>query len=325
MQFYFTFTRIILFFTYVKSLCFLPYKKYLQNQIPSQKIVYLKSNKQINIYKHLHKDIFILKQNNSDNFIEFETNKFGFKFLSKYNSADLLSDENILIKNILEKNIITISPGGLYGFYDAGICSMIKQKYNLDNCIFSGASAGAWNSLFISYKNNIDDLVNNILDIDINNTMSIMSIQKMLKEKILNSHSSEEFNLEKIYISVCVYENMSLHNYIYTDFVNLEDVINCCIASSNIPFITGNVIYKYNNKISFDAGIFKNWSFIFAIPTFNINNSIWGRKRFITSLFDNVNNNIKELYSEGINDTMNNFDTISKYFSIYKNNQKKLK
>ena len=117
-------------------------------------------------------------------------------------------------KDILTKKLIKISPGGLYGFYDAGICSVIKKKYNLDNYIFSGASAGAWNSLFLSYKNDIDNLIKSILDIDINFT-SVKELQIILKNKILQEHKSDEFDLKKIYFSIdlsypCCYLWMSI-------------------------------------------------------------------------------------------------------------------
>ena len=36
---------------------------------------------------------------------------------------------------------------------------------------------------------------------------------------------------------------------IYTDFYDLEDALNCCVASSNIPFITGNLFNKYKLKL----------------------------------------------------------------------------
>lgn len=46
-------------------------------------------------------------------------------------------------------NMITISPGGIYGFYTLGTCSYIKNNYNISDYIFSGASAGSWNSLYM--------------------------------------------------------------------------------------------------------------------------------------------------------------------------------
>jgi len=284
-----------------------------------QKIIYLKSKKYIDVY---------ICSNNSDYFIVKENNLSKYTIINKNDTLETILnkidfDKNnldiFLYNNILKKNIITISPGGIYGFYDTGLCSIIKKKYNLKNCIFSGASAGAWNSLFMSYKFNINKLIKNIFNINSNKFLSMKKIQLQLKENILKYHSNDEFNLKNIYISVCVFENMSFHNYIYTDFVDLNDVLDCCIASSNIPFITGKIICRYNGKISFDGGFLKNKSILFANPLFNINNSIWGKKKIITSLFGNTNNiiNLHKLYNEGKNDTLKNIKILDKYFYAF--------
>ncbi len=281
---------------------------FIGSLIPNQKIIYRKSNKELCIYKnHLDNNHLLIKYADTINYIELKQNGDDYKFVFDFEG------ESILNNDIFSSDVITLSPGGVYGFYDAGICTTIKKKYILDNYIFSGASAGAWNSLFMSYKYDINDLINSIFDIDTSNYLSINKLQMILKEKILNLHSSNEFDLKKVYITVCVYENMRFNNYIYTDFIDLEDAINCCMASSNIPFLTGNLIFRYNGKISFDGGFLSNQSFLFKKSLFNINHSLWGRKRFFSSLFDNVGNNIKELYNEGIQDTEKNIDIIDKH------------
>lgn len=266
-----------------------------------QKIFYVNSKKTIDIYKNnFDNNIYILELKNTDNkYIQtIKIDKSNFNYFNNNKEIEFCKD-------ILTKKMIKISPGGLYGFYDAGICSIIKKKYNLDNYIFSGASAGAWNSLFLSYKNDIDNLIKSILDININFS-SVKELQIILKKKILQEHKSEEFDLKKIYISVCVLDNFEIKNCIFTDFVNLEDAIDCCIASSNIPFLTGNLIHRYRNKITFDGGFLKHQSIICKKTNFYINYTIWNRKRFFTSLFDKKNNNIHKTYSEGIYDTNSN-------------------
>jgi len=55
-------------------------------------------------------------------------------------------------KIVGEKKIIAISPGGYHGFYMMGISNYIKENYDLSNYLFTGASAGAWNALFMTYK-----------------------------------------------------------------------------------------------------------------------------------------------------------------------------
>jgi len=87
--------------------------------------------------------------------------------------------DDLILNNILSnKKIISISPGGLKGFYLLGVLTYIKQNYNLENYIFTGASAGSWVSLFMSYKKSNLDLINKIFDDDL---MKIKSLKKVIK------------------------------------------------------------------------------------------------------------------------------------------------
>ena len=76
------------------------------------------------------------------------------------------------VVNQMENNsskLIISTPGGLFGFYFMGISSYIKRNYALDDYVFSGASAGAWNSLFLSLRKEEDEkaFVDEILKTDI--------------------------------------------------------------------------------------------------------------------------------------------------------------
>ena len=161
-------------------------------------------------------------------------------------------------KYLNDKNIINIYPAGLRGFYEMGICVYIKENYNIDNYVFSGASAGAWNSLLLSYKGDPINFKNFILEFDKYDIKSLEELQKNFKNRILLNFKSDDFDLKKIFIGVTVLEKFRFKNYIFTDFESLEDAIDCVIASSNIPFITGKLFYKYKNKLCFDGGFSKD-------------------------------------------------------------------
>lgn len=278
-----------------------------------QKIIFLKSNKQINIYKN-NLIIKFTENDNLNNHVKIRINdnsKLNYDVLSNNNNKLLL----FLQKHIFNKNIISLSPGGIFGYYDTGTCTTVKKNFNITNTIYSGASAGSWNTIFMSYKYNIDDLIKNILNIPINKKTSFQNIQLMLKNKLYEKYNSDDFNLNDIYISVTVFENFSFTKYIYTNFRSLEDALNCCIASSNIPFITGNLILKYENKISYDGGFFKDPYFLIKKPILQINSNMWNRNHSILSSF--IKKNINELYNEGINDSVKNIDILKNIFNNY--------
>lgn len=243
----------------------------------------------------------------------------------KYNiidkSNDILYENNELLKNnkFINKKVISISPGGLQGFYLVGIVNYIKDNYKLDNYIFTGASAGAWSSLLMSYKYDTNKIINCILEINKLDIQSIFDLQLNLKKKMLLSFRSNDFDLTNIFIGVTVLKNLELSTNIFYNFKNLEDAIDCCIASSHIPLLTGGLINKYNNEISFDGG-FSNYPYLNLNNTvLHLNPNIWNHNHHnlldYSDLIQKLNDvNFYDLYNEGYNDTKKNKDKLDLIF-----------
>ena len=152
-----------------------------------------------------------------------------------------------------KRKIITISPGGFRGFYMFGICKYIKENYKLDNYVFSGASAGAWLSLFMCFRGDVSALQKYLIDDDLQKTNSIYELENLMKDKILSKYDTNDFDLDKLYVGITTICNTA----IFTDFENLEDALNGCIASSHIPIITGGISNIYRNIYTFDGGFSK--------------------------------------------------------------------
>lgn len=177
--------------------------------------------------------------------------------------------------NIQDKKIITISPAGYNGFYQLGICKYIKENYNLDNFVFSGASAGSWNSLLMCYKGNIHEIQNKIIDDKIQNIKTMIELENDIKNKLLYHYKTEDFDFNKLFIGVTTIKGIQIFN----NFDNLEDAINCCVASSHIPFITGGVKYTYKNVLSFDGG-FSKFPYLYSKNiVLNINPNLWNNNK----------------------------------------------
>lgn len=236
------------------------------------------------------------------------------------------NDHTLYLKDndyIKDKKLISISPGGFKGFYILGITTFIKENYNLDNFIFSGASAGAWNSLFMTYKHDPSEFVVNMLDDKLNNAISIIDLEYAMKYKILNTYSADDFDLKKLFIGVTSFENMKIKTHIFSDFDSLEDALNCCIASSHIPYITGTTfLNKYQNMNAFDGG-FSKYPYLNTIkPSLHITPEMWENDeeennrrltlekllRFnlrisdYTTLFSRSKYNFTDLFKTGYND-----------------------
>lgn len=239
--------------------------------------------------------------------------------LTFYTNSDMLNNRSFfsndfICKKILNKKILHIAPAGLHGFYDIGICKIIKQRYKLNDYIFNGASAGAWNSLFMVFKYDHSKLIDLILlNLSNDDNNEPKHVQIKIKKIILSNFKTGDFDLVKLFISVCVYENNEFINYVYTDFPSVESAIDCCIASSNIPILTGNFIHRYNNKISFDGAFLNKIHILNKKPHFIIKKSLFGKKNFTFQMFDKKNN-ISKLYQDGQNDAINNINYLDKFF-----------
>ena len=149
-----------------------------------------------------------------------------------------------------------------------GICKYIKNHYNLNQYKFYGASAGSWNGLYLTYKDKDDKFIENIENIMVDERpKSIYKLQLKIKDKLLENYNIDDFEIEKLYISVAQLRKpiFRIKKKIYNEFDTLDDVTNCCIASSHLPIISGKISYKYNEHYCLDGGIFSN-------PFLNIEN-----------------------------------------------------
>ncbi len=227
--------------------------------------------------------------------------------------------------NSSDKKIITLSPGGFRGFYIFGLCRFIKENYNLEEYVFSGASAGAWNSLFLTFKGDSDKFVETIFDINFKKISDLNLIEKEITNSILHSYDTNDFELNKLYVGTTVFKRFRFKPVVYTDFEDLQDALNCCIASSHIPFITGSFFYKYRGLYSFDGG-FSKYPYLNGVYSdIHITPSIWNKDmtnrlfptldiRDYTNLLSKDKFNLKELYLQGYNDAKENKEKLDHLF-----------
>lgn len=207
--------------------------------------------------------------------------------------------------NSLNKVIVT-KPGSLKGFYMLGITKYIKDNYDLKNTIFYGASAGSWNSLFYVLNNSDELFLKEIENIDVFDFKSMLDIEYKMKYNILNRFEKKDFDLKRLNICVSVFEDYKVKKMIYNKFYNLNDAINCCIASSHIPYITTRTAtYSYRDKSCFDGGFFNSPYSEGVIPNLVVYPEMWNNTN-IDDYSRLKNLNIKKLIYAGYEDTHKN-------------------
>jgi hypothetical protein len=228
--------------------------------------------------------------------------------------------------NNKQNKIISIAPAGLGGFYLLGIISYIKQHYNTSDYTIIGASAGAWVSLPMIYNGNINTFVDdimtnyshsylNISHDDTSNMWALFDIQYSLQRIILSSYKTSDFDLSRLNIATSVLNINGLRHIIINNIHDIESAIKYCFASSHIPFVTGNGLFRINNALFFDGGLFKFPPS--SISTyFTISSDMWGyHVSDIFTIKKYSNNGIIELYKKGYEDTKDHKYILDLYFT----------
>jgi len=228
---------------------------------------------------------------------------------------------------VKDKKMISISPAGFKGFYVLGIITYIKEHYDLSEFVFSGASAGAWISVLLSYKGDTKDIFTKIMGEStvFPKKITIREFEQILKTNILTNFNESDFDLRRVFIGVTTVNNLKLQTSIYSNFNDLEDALDCCIASSHIPFITGGPITKYHDIISFDGGFSKYPYLNLVKSSLHITPGMWKPPllkpvKYIkkitdyTTLLSKDKYNFMELFEMGYNDTKNNANVLEPIF-----------
>lgn len=158
------------------------------------------------------------------------------------------------IKLINDPDIV-LSPGGLLGFYVLGICHYIKHNYNIDDKKIIGFSAGSFNTIFLALDKKYDDhFLKELFKLNLHGTMPLPYILNKTIQLMKDTFDIQQFNITNKYIAVT-----SNYNQLesYNKFLNVNDMIKCCVSSSFIPMLTyRDIFYFYNGKCSIDGGLF---------------------------------------------------------------------
>ena len=238
-----------------------------------------------------------------------ESNSFLF---SKFKSS---------INNKINTNqhLISISPGGIKGFYYLGTLYYIKKNYDITKYSYLGASAGSWNSLFMCYKGDSDEIINQLFNIDFD--QSLAKSGETIKNIFLKQYKSSDFHLDKLNIGITElgkYNKLNLKYTIYDSFINLEDAIDCCIASSHVPFIIGGGVFKkYKNKLSFDGGLKKISYQQPSSSVLHVSSKLWNNEKYINmpGLRKSKDFNPRILFEDGYKDAQQNKDVLDTIFT----------
>ena len=143
---------------------------------------------------------------------------------------------------------------------------------------------------------------------------TIYDLQIELKNELLTNYDESNFKLDKLFMGVASFQKDKMTSNLYSDFENLSDALDCAIASSHIPFVTGKYINKYYNYVSFDGGITSK-KYLNIPPILRIQQNMWNYQYNEEEMFKPQDNNYKQLFLKGYNDAKKNKDYL-KYILV---------
>jgi hypothetical protein len=211
---------------------------------------------------------------------------------------------------------IIVSPCGLYGIYNMGICHYIRNHFHTEDKKIAGLSSGSFNAIFLcldkkpanrmlketfklnnKYNNNIKKYAENI----------IVSMNKYF--------TIDDIKNKNLYIGLSHPNDLVF----YHDFTTMDQLMKCCIGSSFIPGITyRNLIHFYNNKYAVDGAIwYRHYKkYIDTDKTLIISPKLFNRYGYKNLIYDSLfkkNFNLYQLYLNGYHDARKNH----KYFTRF--------
>jgi hypothetical protein len=158
--------------------------------------------------------------------------------------------------------------GGSYS-YLLGLAYYLQSNYDLSNVIFSGISAGNIMCLLCILNKDIEEmhrLINIPLLLKLQNYKlkafcNFIPEIKLILLEILNEDKNN-YKLVNGRLFVNLTHIPSFRNEIISEFYSNEDLVDCVLASSHIPFYNTSLFYTFRNKYYIDGYISSDSSFV---------------------------------------------------------------
>ena len=178
---------------------------------------------------------------------------------------------------------INIGTTGLLIPYSIGALAYVKKNLNICDYHLTGISGGSFASVIYHLENDMsnhdklwDKLIGNDNGNDNDNgncdngnsngnnynvkiNKNLEEFQQIIKKNIINNYKNVDINNIPISVVVSRINNFKIVNEKINKFNSLNELLDICICSSYIPYISGKTFsMKYKNNNYIDGGIFRN-------------------------------------------------------------------
>ena len=216
---------------------------------------------------------------------------------------------------------INILGTGLFLPYSIGVIGYIKSHLPIQDYRLTGVSGGAWCSLLYALENDLTDhdkiwnytIGDPKISIKIHNNLDVF--QKNIEFNLKNRYKNvEPATVKKLQMSIIAthFDNKKLRmqNEKISEFNDIKDLIDFCLCSSYIPYLSGALMCKeYNNKYYMDGDIMRDKKFTeygLSPCTITVHRAMWGRKFPLCNFVYTDIETSRRLFKQGWEDTEKN-------------------
>jgi hypothetical protein len=216
---------------------------------------------------------------------------------------------------------INIYGTGLFLPYSMGVIGYIKKNIVVhDDYKITGISGGAWCSLLYTQEEDLSDhdkiwgytIGNNVTKLKIQSDMR--KFQKNVEDNLkLRYKNKKPKNLDKISIISTKLEGalFKMKTEERNDFTDIDDVIDYCLCSSYLPYLSGSTFSKkYKGNRYIDGDIKYDYQKVDETNKIIIHRHMWGRKFEPNNYLYIDKDKSRELFELGWNDTEKNKEKI---------------
>jgi hypothetical protein len=216
---------------------------------------------------------------------------------------------------------INIYGTGLFLPYSMGVIGYIKKNIVVhDDYKITGISGGAWCSLLYTQEEDLSDhdkiwgytIGNNVTKLKIQSDMR--KFQKNVEDNLkLRYKNKKPKNLDKISIISTKIEGalFKMKTEERNDFTDIDDVIDYCLCSSYLPYLSGSTFSKkYKGNRYIDGDIKYDYQKVDETNKIIIHRHMWGRKFEPNNYLYIDKDKSRELFELGWNDTEKNKEKI---------------
>lgn len=211
---------------------------------------------------------------------------------------------------------INIYGTGLFLPYSMGVIGYIKKNIVVPDYKITGISGGAWCSLLYTQEDDLSDhdkiwsytIGNNVTKLKIQS--DIKTFQKNVEDNLkLRYKNKEPKNLNKISIISTKLDGalFKMKTEEKKDFTDIDDVIDYCLCSSYLPYLSGSTFSKkYKGNRYIDGDIKYDYQNVDETNKIIIHRNMWGRKFELNNYLYIDKDKSRELFELGWKDTEKN-------------------